>query len=120
MTLEEYMNDLDHWVDLEWEDVERDYPGLLLVGMLAEKIVPTECPEEGPLYSFTVDGSLYSWANGDGWDVNDAERLLNVVASTVFDAVAEDKDAAPSSLPTDPTVPVDVESMSPTTPAKDD
>ena len=107
MTLEEFMTDLDRWVELEWEDVERDYPGLLLVGMLADKIVPTDNPEEGPLYSFVVDGGNYSWANGDGWDVNDAERLLNLVAAKLFDGLTEasDADAVPTVLPTDPTVP---------------
>lgn len=110
MTLEEFMTDLDRWVDLEWDDVERDYAGLLLVGTLAEKITPTDNPEEGPLYDFVVDGGHYSWANGDGWDVNDAERLLTLVAAKLFDGMAEapdalDTDAVPTVLPTDPTVP---------------
>jgi len=104
MTLEEFMTDLDHWVDLNWEDLERDYAGLLLIGTLADTITPTDTPEEGPRYIFIVDGHCYSWAYGDGWGI-DAEHLLNLVAAKLFDGMAEARDAVPTALPTDSTVP---------------
>ena len=89
MTNDEFTDDLDHWIALRWEDIDRDYAALLVIGGLAEKITPTATPEEGPVYEFMIDGTRYSWAAGDGWYINDAERLLNVVSTKWLDMVSE-------------------------------
>ena len=89
MTHDEFTTDLDRWLALEWEDVDRDYAALLVIGGLADAITPTDNPEEGPVYEFMIDGVRYSWAAGDGWYVNDAERLLRVVSSKWLDMVSE-------------------------------
>jgi hypothetical protein len=75
VTKDDFEKDLSRWIDLQWDDVKKDWPALMAVGAIAQRIEPTDNEEEGPLYHFWIEGCCYCWGT-DGWDVLDAERLL--------------------------------------------
>jgi len=69
---------VDQWITWDWECVRVDRAVLMLAAALADEIEDLG-NDDGPVWRFRLGDEWDEWWAEDGWDEDDARRLLRLI-----------------------------------------